>query len=93
MPAHTTTDAQNLIDGGDLSVTVDMGAGQTAYGVLIRPHVDALDYDARSLAVTMSNSDASTVVRGDSLTISGSVYNVRGIEVGDYFTTLQLGTP
>jgi len=92
MPAHTASDAQYLIDGNDLSVTVSYGGGSTAQGVLIRSHVDALDYDARSLMLTMTNTDAASISIGASVTIDSTSYIVRGREVGDYYTTLQLGT-
>lgn len=91
MPAHTTTDAQNLMDGSDLSLSVDLGSGRVVSGVFTRDPVEALDYDGLAIRVALTNADAAGISQGDTVTINSEVYRVRDLEPGNYFTRVILG--
>jgi len=93
MAIEDATDRAAFFDPEEFGVAATIGGG-TVNGIFDNGYVAELDVESTRPTFTCATADVSTVAHGDSITISGTAYTVRGIEPdGTGVTTLVLETP
>ena len=90
MPAHTTQDAQSLIDGSDLSSVADFGDGLVLNGVFTRHYAESYYINGRDARLLVSIADAALVSIGGTVEVDSVTYTVRAKNTGDQYTGLIL---